>query len=383
LGALAGLPDDLLLQQLFRRLPAAAVTRLERVSKAFYALARHDEDWKDRVLTEFGGEFQYTHSWRATYAQCVLARQGAATDETKYAEPVQARWMYSDALFQPWHYAAVDLAAFVGADAPETVDRRHGLTVEAFLREYERPNRPVVLADGARHWPAMQAWTRDALLDHYGDVRFRAERVDIRLKDYWRYAERQCDESPLYLFDRGFTERCPKMRDEFEVPPYFREDLFSLLGAEARPDYRWLIVGPARSGSTFHKDPNATSAWNAIVSGAKKWILFPPETLPPGVFANEDESEVTAPVSVMEWFHHYYGAARRMAQPPLECVCRAGEVMFVPRGWWHCVINLEYTVAVTQNYVSRSNLREVLQFVREHPEQISGLRGVVDEECGV
>lgn len=43
-----------------------------------------------------------------------------------------------------------------------------------------------------------------------------------------------------------------------------------------QPACRWLIIGPHRSGSSFHVDPNATCAWNAVVSGAKKWILFPP-----------------------------------------------------------------------------------------------------------
>lgn len=67
-----------------------------------------------------------------------------------------------------------------------------------------------------------------------------------------------------------------------QVPEVFREDLFAVLGERARPDYRWLIMGPQRSGSSFHKDPNATSAWNAVVRGSKKWILFPPHIQPPG-----------------------------------------------------------------------------------------------------
>ena len=34
-------------------------------------------------------------------------------------------------------------------------------------------------------------------------------------------------------------------------------------------------------------------------------------------------------------------------------------MIFVPAQWWHMVVNLEDSVAITQNYVSRQNLPEV------------------------
>ena len=53
--------------------------------------------------------------------------------------------------------------------------------------------------------------------------------------------------------------------------------------------------------------------------------------------------------------------------------------MFVPRGYWHMVINLEDNIAITQNYLAASNLKPCLKFHRISPDQISGVRGYIQD----
>lgn len=88
-------------------------------------------------------------------------------------------------------------------------------------------------------------------MTEYGDIKFQAESVNWRLRDYVAYMNNQSDESPLYLFDKSFVEKTD-MESGFSVPEWAGKDYFELLG-EQRPDRRWMILGPERSGSTFHK----------------------------------------------------------------------------------------------------------------------------------
>jgi hypothetical protein len=67
-----------------------------------------------------------------------------------------------------------------------------------------------------------------------------------------------------------------------------------------------------------------------------------------------------------------------LSRRPLEIIVNPGDVIFVPHGWWHMVINLEESIAITQNYVSDSNLTDVLSFLKNTPDQISGVR----DRCG-
>ena len=118
------------------------------------------------------------------------------------------------------------------------------------------------------------------------------------------------------------------------------------------------------------------------MQGSKYWMMLPPKTVPPGVYVTEDESEVTAPASLSEWMLDFY-AETKAKHGRRECggdgqlveaVCHEGEVMYVPSGWWHLVVNLDDSVALTQNFVSVTELPDVLSFMKYTPDQISGFR---------
>lgn len=99
-----------------------------------------------------------------------------------------------------------------------------------------------------------------------------------------------------------------------------------------------------------------------------------------------------------------------VSKRPMECTACPGDVLFVPHGWWHMVLNIGnedeeeddsndesdgkklndplrgVSIALTRNYVSASNLPDVLRFLDTKVSQVSGCRdrkeAVRPEELG-
>ncbi|WCJ34135.1 Bifunctional arginine demethylase and lysyl-hydroxylase JMJD6 [Euphorbia peplus] len=374
LGNLKTLSDELLLD-ILGFLDGTHLGVLSIISKSFYVFANHESLWRNLVLGKLKGGFLYNGSWRDTYIGALYPSFDVS--QVGMSKGVVVRDFYSDYLFQSWLCANLEMK-------PEWLERdniirKNGISVEEFVSKFEELNKPVLLEGCLENWDGVGKWDRDYLVERCGDVKFAVGPVEMKLEEYFRYSDQAKEERPLYLFDPKFVEKVPVLGSEYEVPMYFREDLFSVLGDE-RPDYRWIIIGPAGSGSSFHIDPNSTSAWNAVIKGSKKWVLFPPDVIPPGVHPSPDGAEVACPVSIIEWFMNFYDATKTWKKRPVECICKAGEVIFVPRGWWHLVINLEESVAITQNYVSRRNLLDVLEFLKRPnaSELVSGTRDRVN-----
>ena len=235
-----------------------------------------------------------------------------------------------------------------------------------------------------------------------------------------REVERRVDTTydPLYLFDKDLPRSLSR---PFAPPRQLQDDLLQDMASDAAgtsklgqredghgegarldapellTEREWLVIGPAGSGSRWHIDPFGTSAWNLLLSGCKLWCICPAQV-----------EAVTAPLLIrgeplcaLDWFSLLLlhpsstapgkkrkaadmcgpGAARaRFASldgdfegsplvphaPWLYAIQQPGDVIFVPHGTWHCVLNLQDSVAYTRNIVNAVNLRAALAELQGH-----------------
>ena len=239
--------------------------------------------------------------------------------------------------------------------------------------------------DKSKQWPAVTKWSLDALKTDpdLSDRPLKCGEDDdgytirMKLSYFLQYLNHNTDDSPLYIFDATFDEDkggAKVILDHYTVPEYFNEDLLGLVGERRRPPYRWFLVGPCRSGTTVHIDPLGTSAWNTLLHGVKRWVLFPPH-VPKGVVKGR---KLILPGEDDEAIHYFTTILPRMKRRAaaacgggdkgegeyanFECyefTQYAGETVFIPHGWWHAVLNVTHTVGITQNYCSRRNFDEV------------------------
>ncbi|TAQ86531.1 hypothetical protein B7494_g5153 [Chlorociboria aeruginascens] len=366
------LPDEIL-AILLEHLESHSLRLLGSTCKFLYAFCRSEELWKTLFIESSqskSGSFVWRGSWRSTLLNL----------DNEHVSWVRCDTVFSDILYRPFLCTHTSLVPYTTNIPPEnSITRLEDLSPIEFSENWS--DKPFILTNPVRQWPVYKSWDMGTLMERYGNVEFRAEAVDWTLNAYVDYMHNSSDESPLYLFDRSFAEKMElnvgktQANPSYWVPECFGEDLFAVLGSQ-RPDDKWLIIGPARSGSTYHKDPNATSAWNAVLRGSKYWIMFPSNAStppPPGVYVSEDHSEVTSPLSIAEWLISFHAEARK-TKGCFEGVCGEGEILHVPSGWWHLVVNLDASIALTQNFVPRSHLPGVISFLRDKPHQVSGFK---------
>lgn len=241
------------------------------------------------------------------------------------------------------------------------------LTVDEFSRLYAVPRRPVVI-EGA-DLPDLDAFLRS--LEPFGESRVPLRRHETGSRT-WAALSQKIGEttlgavlekrrsgtngSELLVFDWPLPEAV-----RFPVPPYFAGDVLAGLprdgGFALAGQWPSLFVQPAGTRCGLHTDAHATHFWQALIGGRKTWRIF--------------DRDATARLYPHGPNRNWYGVSDAFAAPDaafpalrgatvFEADLRPGDLIFVPAGLPHQVVNVEATVAISVNFVDETNLDDAI-----------------------
>jgi lysine-specific demethylase 8 len=214
----------------------------------------------------------------------------------------------------------------------------HRPTQQDFQSFFDRGT-PVVLKNTIDEWPAMALWADfEALKERHGDNIVPVEignymestfiKSEIPLAFFIDYLQGNIEQDPsrpVYLAQHRLFEQIPELADDIMEPSFCALGKGDLYGVNA-----WF--GPEGTVSPLHHDPYHNLL--AQVIGEKLVRLYKPssEHLYPhmhGVQRNTSEVGVDVEAPDEERFPLF------SAVPYEEVVLQAGDVLFMPRGWWH------------------------------------------------
>lgn len=240
------------------------------------------------------------------------------------------------------------------------IDRKHCLPYEEFVSEYSDRDVPVIVSGAFDHWQARDLFSLDYFEENFGDrtVAWPGQKP-LRVGPLIREIRQSSESSPAtYLQEVCIYEHFPEILDAVTpMPPYPFPDWTSTRLIPRRLDFSMralelLIGGPGSKFRTLHQDFCHVHAFIFQIVGKKRFYLFPPEESP-NLYPDREWPN-TSPLDPfgepdLERFPRFAQAKG------VEVTVNEGEMIFVPSDWWHISKLDEVSIAVTMNWVHRSN----------------------------
>jgi histone arginine demethylase JMJD6 len=247
-------------------------------------------------------------------------------------------------------------------DSHGGIDKREKLSQKEFLYEYVLPNRPVILKDAARGWPAVGRWTPDFFQEHYGakEVPVFERKLSITVKEtvsLKQYVQEMTSSTQQrrsrYLFSLRIPRLFPELLKDLEPRPSYWDPnwLDSKYLLPGLPNFKLrnitgLEMNMGGSGSIFpflHYDDLWTQTFITQVYGRKEWLLYPPDQTPYMYAQRQGDNISSIPMDSdvdLDAFPLFAKAK------PLRVIVEEGEMIYGAPGWWHTTRALTTSIAV-------------------------------------
>lgn len=285
----------------------------------------------------------------------------AALVQAGFAEPA-ARAEMAAALASPYLRGAqrlqnrlakrdwvLDIQARLNRLTPQQLPRHARPTGAQFLEQYYSANRPVIITGMLDDCAARQRWSCDYFIEQLGEhtveVQFGrdadpdyelnslAHRRRMPLAEYARLVRDSDPTNDFYMTANNDRHNravlAPLLADLPPLAEYLHDG----------PGDRFIWLGPAGTVTPFHHD--LTNNFMLQIAGRKRLLLVAP-------------ADTARMSNLRHCFSQVDGRAIDLERHPAmagvrvtECVLEAGEIMFLPVGWWHFVEALDISITVS------------------------------------
>jgi Cupin-like domain len=219
------------------------------------------------------------------------------------------------------------------------IERRTGLTREAFIEEYLKPKRPVVFTDLSKAWPATQKWTFEYLKTHHGDLdvpvvgpdfhkpgpNYMKSHLTMKFGDY------------LDMIQKGPTEYRIFLWNIMDYAPDLVNDVSNPTICDGWVDrYPFMFFGGAGAVTGLHYDIDCSNVFHTHFWTRKHIVLF-----------DQSQSEllyqhpytVQSHVNPLKPDYERFPALHKAKG--YETILTHGETLFIPSLWWHHIVYVD------------------------------------------
>lgn len=102
-----------------------------------------------------------------------------------------------------------------------------------------------------------------------------------------------------------------------------------------------FLLGSLRTGSQLHTDGHTTVGWNVCCFGIKRWIFLAPDT--DVAFLGLDQCLEGPALYFVDKLPLLRTLAAAGKIHMRECIQKPGDLVLIPHGWHHAIVNLEVT----------------------------------------
>jgi len=230
-------------------------------------------------------------------------------------------------------------------DGPCTIERINAddFSQEHFLKRFAF-TKPVIISNFRINSEFRNKCRRSSLLSEWGEVpvilssanTYSYRKVDSTLFEYIKnmapQEEQVLGNETLYLFGDIDQRKWKPLLDTYKKPRWTIPDHDTALS---------FGIAAVGTGVPFHFHG---PGFGEVIYGSKYWFLYPFEQRP----------EFHPDISTLFWSRNVLPKLH-VKERPLQCLLKAGELIYFPDKWWHATLNAQTSVFIS-TFLSTSSL---------------------------